>query len=158
MARLLFLSAWCPLPADNGSKLRISHLLRELARHHEVDLLTFAPELPDANALYDLRALCASVELIPETPFAERATGRLRGLLSTKPRSVVANHSATMAKAVRARADRNYDLVIASSLHMAPYALLLRGVPRLLERDRAGDPARPACCAALGSWAGCAMA
>jgi glycosyltransferase involved in cell wall biosynthesis len=133
MAHLLFLSAWCPLPADNGVKLRISHLLRELACHHEVDLLTFAPELPDAAALYELRALCASVELVPETPFAGRAGGRLHGLLSVRPRSIVANHSATMAKAVRACGGRRYDLVIASELHMAPYALLLRGVPRLLE-------------------------
>jgi glycosyltransferase involved in cell wall biosynthesis len=37
-----------------------------------------------------------------------------------------------MATAVRARAGQRYDLVIASSLHMAPYALLL-DVPRLLE-------------------------
>jgi glycosyltransferase involved in cell wall biosynthesis len=38
-----------------------------------------------------------------------------------------------MAKAVRARAGRSYDLVIASQLHMAPYALLVRGVPRVIE-------------------------
>jgi glycosyltransferase involved in cell wall biosynthesis len=45
---------------------------------------------------------------------------------------VVANHSAAMAAAVRARAGQGYDLVIASSLHIAPYALLL-DTPRLLE-------------------------
>jgi glycosyltransferase involved in cell wall biosynthesis len=132
MARLLFLSAWCPLPADNGAKLRISHLLRELARQHDVDLLSFAPEPPGEAALRELRELCAAVELLPETPFAGRAGGRLRGLLSSAPRSVVANHSAAMAAAVRARAGRRYDLVIASTLHMAPYALLL-DAPRLLE-------------------------
>src|SRR5262245_19228008 len=109
MARLLFLSAWCPLPADNGSKLAIFHLLRELARQHEVDLLSFAPEPPGDAAQRELRKLCATVELLPETPFAGRATGRLQGLLSTAPRSVVANHSATMAALVRARASRRYD-------------------------------------------------
>jgi polysaccharide biosynthesis protein PslH len=132
MARLLFVSAWCPLPADNGSKLRISHLLRQLARRHEVDLLAFAPEPPGAAALRELREICAVVELLPETPFAGRAGGQLRGLFSAVPRSVVANHSAAMAAAVRARTGRRYDLVIASSLHMAPYALLL-DAPRLLE-------------------------
>src|SRR5438309_6906905 len=97
MARILFLSAWCPLPADNGSKLRIAHLLRELARRHDLELLAFAPEPPGADALRELRAFCTTVELVPETPFAGRLGGRLRGLLSTKPRSVVANHNPAMA-------------------------------------------------------------
>ena len=44
--RILFLSAWCPLPADNGSKLRITHLLRELSRQHQVDLLHSRPSRP----------------------------------------------------------------------------------------------------------------
>jgi glycosyltransferase involved in cell wall biosynthesis len=132
MARLLFLSAWCPLPADNGSKLRIFHLLRELARQYDVDLLSFAPQLPGDRALRELREICAAVDLLPETPFAGRPAGRLRGLLSATPRSVVANHSAAMAAAVGTRARNRYDLVIASQLHMAPYALLL-DAPRLLE-------------------------
>ncbi len=131
--RILFLSAWCPLPADNGVKLRISYLLRELARRHEVDLLSFAPEPPGDVALRALRDLCAGVELLPETPFAGRPGGRLSGLLSLRPRSVVANHSPRMAAAVRQRAKQRYDLVIASELHMAPYALLLPNTPRLLE-------------------------
>lgn len=131
--RILFLSAWCPLPADNGSKLRIAHLLRGLAAKHTIDLLAFAPEPPGEEALRELRAICGTVELVPETPFAGRASGRLRGLLSARPRSVVANHSPAMAAAVRARAGRGYDLVIASELHMAPYALLVPGVPRALE-------------------------
>lgn len=132
---ILFLSAWCPLPADNGSKLRISQLLRGLARGHTVDLLSFAPQPPDAESLRELRALCREVALVPETPFAGRPVGRLVGLLSSRPRSVVANHSPAMAAAARARAGARpgYDLVIASELHMAPYALLLPGVPRILE-------------------------
>ncbi|SRR6266545_500198 len=131
--RILFLSAWCPLPADNGSKLRILHLLRELARRHEVDLLAFAPEVPGEAALRDLRDICACVELLPETPFAGRPGGRLRGLLSPRPRSVVANYSDRMAAAVRRRIGRHYDVVIASQIHMAPYALLMPDTPRLLE-------------------------
>ena len=131
--RILFLSAWCPLPADNGSKLRITHLLRELARQHEIDLLAFAPESPDDAALRALKDMCASVELLPETPFAARAGGPMLGLLSFQPRSVVANHSPRMAAAVRQRNAQRYDLVIASQMHMAPYAMLMQYTPRLLE-------------------------
>lgn len=131
--RILFLSAWCPLPADNGSKLRITHLLRELARQHEIDLLSFAPEPPGDAALRALKEICAGVELLPETPFSTRAGGRLRGLLSPQPRSVVANHSSRMATAVQQRNAQRYDLVIASQMHMASYAMLIQHTPRLLE-------------------------
>ncbi|NCC35509.1 MAG: glycosyl transferase family 1, partial [Chloroflexia bacterium] len=40
--RILALSTWWPEPADNGSRMRIMHLLRHLARTHEVHLLAFA--------------------------------------------------------------------------------------------------------------------
>ncbi|NJO84180.1 MAG: glycosyltransferase [Blastochloris sp.] len=131
--RILFLSAWCPLPADNGSKLRISHLLRGLGRTHEVDLLTFAPEHQSLAAMNELRTFCHDVELVSETPFARRKSGLIRGLFSLQPRSMVADFSELMGSAVRRRANYGYDLVIASQLHMAPYALLLPDVPRLLE-------------------------
>ncbi len=131
--RILFLSAWRPLPADNGSKLRILHLLRGLARQHEIDLLAFSPEPPGEDALRGLRTICASVELVPETPFAGRAVGRVAGLFAPQPRSIIANHSPAMAGAVRRRAGERYDLVIASQLHMAPYAHLGPDAPVILE-------------------------
>ena len=38
--KVLFLSAWYPYPPNNGSKLRIFNLLRGMAQHHEVSLLS----------------------------------------------------------------------------------------------------------------------
>jgi glycosyltransferase involved in cell wall biosynthesis len=131
--RLLVLSAWCPFPADNGTKLRKLHLLRGLARHHQIDLLAFAPELPGASALDQLQRICDRVELLPESPFTERPIGRLRQALSTQPRSILAHHSPEMVAAVRRRVAEPYDLVIAFEVHMAPYALELPRIPRLLE-------------------------
>jgi polysaccharide biosynthesis protein PslH len=131
--RILFLSAWCPLPADNGSKLRISQLLRGLAHKHTIDLLAFAPEDPGLDAVRKMQAICDSVELLLETPFAGRMGDGLRGLFSKRPRSVLANYSPAMAATVRECSKRHYDLVIASQIHMAPYALLMPNIPRLLE-------------------------
>lgn len=131
--RILFLSAWYPFPPDNGSKLRIAHLLRGLARRHRVDLLSFAPEPPAEEALREAGTICEHVELIPEDPFAERAQGAVGSLFSIEPRSIRLRHSEAMASAVRRRAGDGYDLVIASQIHMAPYALELPNVPRLLE-------------------------
>lgn len=130
--RLLLLSAWCPLPADNGVRLRYSNLLRGLARRHQVDLLTFAPEPLDSDTLRELRTICSEVELLPETPFAGRPVSAVAGFFSPIPRLLVANYSPALAAAVRARAGRPYDAVIAAELHMLPYALMLP-VPRLLD-------------------------
>ncbi|MCW3040327.1 MAG: hypothetical protein JWM31_2232, partial [Solirubrobacterales bacterium] len=46
--RLLFLAPRHPLPADRGDKLRVLHLVQELARVCEVTLVTFGdgPNLP----------------------------------------------------------------------------------------------------------------
>ncbi|NJN16882.1 MAG: glycosyltransferase [Oscillochloris sp.] len=131
--RLLFLSAWCPLPADNGIRLRVANLLRQLARRHEIHLLTFAAEHPGADALRELRTICAEVEIVPETAFANRPIGQLAGFLAREPRSLRANHSPAMAAAVRARAGRGYDLVLASQQHMLPYALLLPNTRRIVD-------------------------
>lgn len=131
--KILLLSAWCPLPADNGIRLRLSNLLRGLARRHEVHLLTFAPTPPDEASMRELTSVCASVELVPEEPFANRPVGKLDWLLADRPRSMMANHSPTMAAAVRERVTQHYDVVVAVELHMLPYARLLRGVPKVLE-------------------------
>ena len=39
--KILFLSRWYPDPPDNGSKLRIFHLLNGLRKRHDVDLISF---------------------------------------------------------------------------------------------------------------------
>lgn len=40
---ILFLSTWFPFPPDNGSKIRVYHLLRALAERHQVSLVAFNP-------------------------------------------------------------------------------------------------------------------
>lgn len=131
--KLLVLSAWYPLPADNGIRLRLSNLLRGLSRRHDIDLIAFAPTPPDEAAAREISRICASVELVAEEPFANRPVGKLDWLLADRPRSMLANHSPAMAAAVRARSAQHYDVVIAVELHMLPYARLLHGVPRVLE-------------------------
>ncbi|NTU78189.1 MAG: glycosyltransferase [Chloroflexales bacterium] len=132
--RVLFLSAWCPYPADNGSKLRIYHLLRGLGRTHSVHMVSFCPEGDDGAKAAHLRDFCSAVDLLPETPFARRQVGRLSGLLSSQPRSMVSDFSPRMAGLVdRLLATCRFDVVIASQLHMVPYALRAKGLPLVLE-------------------------
>jgi glycosyltransferase involved in cell wall biosynthesis len=132
--RILFLSAWFPHPPSNGSRLRVSHLLRALAPRHEVALLSFADQ-PDADpSAPALRALCRSVQVLPRPSFDPRAWRSRLALLGPRPRSLVATFSPAMAGAVRrALAGGACDAVVASELACAAYAPWFGGAPALFE-------------------------
>jgi glycosyltransferase involved in cell wall biosynthesis len=132
---ILFLSRWLPFPADNGAKIRALNIVKTLAGRHEVDLLAFSSEDEATRraALSALGGVCASVQIIPYRPFRPTSGKALRGLLSPQPRFLVDTFSQEMARAVRETCRRRpADLVIASQLDMAPYALL-PGTLALLE-------------------------
>lgn len=134
--RVLFLSRWFPDPPDNGSRIRVYNLLRQLATRHEVSLISFeeTPGRATSRAIGALQQMCASVEVVPYSPYQP---GRLRavvGLLATRPRSLVDTYSSTLAAAVRHHVrEAKPDLLITSGLDMIPYAAAAPGVPALLE-------------------------
>lgn len=137
--RILFLSAWFPYPANNGSKLRIFNLLRALAQYHQITLLSFVDDVtaePSAPALLDV---CERVETIPAMPYNPTSWQARLGLLSPKPRSVVDSFSPEMAQCItRVLAASSYDLIIASQTKMAGYIEYFGDVPALFEEVEAG--------------------
>ncbi len=146
MMEILFLSPWCPYPADNGSKLRIFHLLRGLSRHHTLDLIAFCPDAPIQQATQELGQFCRSVSLLPETPFAGRRLDRAVGLLSPQPRSMAGNFNSAMAALVdRTISQRCYSALMCAQLHMVPYALYTRNVPIIFEELELAMLADAAC-------------
>ena len=149
--RILFLSGWYPYPPDNGSKIRILNIIKQLATDHEITLLSLAHR-PPTDAEHDaMRAWCHEVRVAPHIAFEPHRLRALLGLISPRPRSFADTYSRPMADLVHAAcAARRYDLVIASQIQMAPYALLVDGVPRLLEElelttlhEQAGQGAWP---------------
>lgn len=130
---ILFLSRWFPFPADNGSKLRIANLLRQLQGAHQVDLVSFvAPgERIDLDAA---GSICRSVATVSYQPFQPEQPRAIAGLLSLAPRSVRATYSHTFQMEVdRKVADTAPDLVIASQIDMIPYVRNQWDVPAILE-------------------------
>ncbi len=132
--RILFLSAWFPYPPNNGSKLRIYNLLRGLAEHHEVTLLSFADQSdvdPNAPAL---RFLVRDLHVIPWKPFTPNSWRARFGFLSLTPRAVVDTYSPEMASQIeRTLSDSDYDVIIASQMGTAAYGHLFQNVPALFE-------------------------
>lgn len=137
--KILFLSRWFPYPADNGSRLRIGALARALSRSHVVDLISFTEPASAAPDIAQAQQLCRSVVTVPYVPFNPGTVRARAAFFSPLPRSIVSTHSAAMAKAIsQANASETYDLVIASQIDMAPYALACRATPLLLEELQIG--------------------
>ncbi|HEX2981554.1 MAG TPA: hypothetical protein VHO48_14905, partial [Anaerolineaceae bacterium] len=132
---ILFLSRWFPYPPDNGAKIRIYNLLRELSACHTVDLISFREEAVSADQAAKLGAICRRVDSLPYRPFQPGGRRALTGFLSWQPRSVVDTYSAEFERRAQAAvSERQYDLVIASQIDMIPYAARLP-IPRRVAEE-----------------------
>ncbi len=119
---LLFLSTWFPYPSDNGSKIRVYHLLRALGARHQVSLLSFAFDTARPAEADALREFCADVQAVEHNPFHRANISTLARFLSADP--IVTRPIEEMKSLVRRALDaKHYDAVIASIEVMATYAL-----------------------------------
>jgi polysaccharide biosynthesis protein PslH len=139
--RILFLSRWFPYPPDNGSRLRVYNLLRGLAQHHDVTLLSFVEDPREAENAAGLQSLCGEIKTVVRKPFQPYSPRAVAALFSMAPRSVVDTFSPEMDRSVRKIvAETAYDLVIASQEGTAVYGSCLEGVPALFEEVEVGVP------------------
>ena len=133
--RLLFLSWWWPYPPDNGSKIRIYHLLRHLASVHEVYLLSFAEDgEAAAETISHLRTFCAHAEAVPRPRYEPNGLKAVLGFFSRWPRSLVDVYSPAMADRVTALLRSTpMDAVIASQTQTIRYLELAPSIPAIFE-------------------------
>ncbi len=137
--KVLFLSRWYPYPPDNGSKVRISNLLRALCERNDVTLLSFAePRHPMAGGNgpgplpLEIR-VCLYRDF---DPYSHRA---LFGYLSGTPRYLTDTYSIEMDALIRSETRRGgYDLVVASQLSMASYHRCFSTVPAVFDEVELG--------------------
>lgn len=131
---ILFLSRWFPFPVDNGSKIRIYNLIKHLAERHNVDLISFTDEPVNKENIDALGSITGKVKTALYREFKPTGFKSLLGLFSSRPRSVLDTYSQEMQKLVEdAVKDMPYDVIIASQVDMAPYALQAPKVPKILE-------------------------
>jgi polysaccharide biosynthesis protein PslH len=118
MARALWLTPFPPALDRSAGAGRMFHLIRRLAAHHRIDVLSFgdgADDAADAQRLLDAGA--HHVALVPRRP------DRRPDWLGLRPASVAEYHDAAMTSAVdRALAAGRYDVLQAEYLAMAEYA------------------------------------
>jgi glycosyltransferase involved in cell wall biosynthesis len=130
--RILFLSTWFPHPLDNGSKIRVYHLLQALATRHRVSLISFSFGTADTNGVSELHRLCERVRFVERDPFQRDHRAALLRFLSPVP--TVTRSWPDMERLVRQVLEKDsFDVVIASTAVMATYALQVSGAVRVLE-------------------------
>lgn len=133
--RILFLSTWFPFPLSQGSKIRAYHLLRALAVHHDVTLISFADTTIEPAALEHIKEFCR-VEIVQQNPFAAGPMRRGLGWLSVRPSSVWATYSQEMELRVQQlAADWHPHRIVALTFATAPYALRIANVPHVVDVD-----------------------
>lgn len=138
---ILFISTWFPFPLNNGSRIRVYHLLRALSKNHRVHLIAFLPPEIDKQVttigrqeITAARQVCASIEWVERDPFWRDPRQRLSAHFSLTPRDVLRGSSTEMGELVRMTAsERTYDVIIASTIDAAQYAGQVDHPRRILE-------------------------
>ena len=137
--RILFLSSWFPFPPDNGARMRAWGLLRQLAREHNIAMLSFARDGSiDRCSLEAVGRFCQVLAVVPYGISHQPGLRSLPHILSTKPRSLLETYSMEMEAQVRdALNQQTFDLVIASEigpgLCTSPHALGISATPLVIE-------------------------
>ena len=135
--KILWLNAGLLLPLDKGGKLRTWHLMRHLARHHEITYLSFAdPSQTDADR-EGMREVCARLETVPRT---DPAKGTLRFyadaaryVVDPLPYAVAKYRSKPYAARVRQLLDRGgFDALVCDFLPPAVNLPAVLPIPSVL--------------------------
>jgi len=130
--RILILTPQFPYPPHQGTTIRNYNLIKGLAQHHDVHLLSFGE--PEASRGTPLDEMCRSVQVV--RPPQRSTQQRLRGLFfSRQPDMAQRLPSAQFRAALTATLERERPSVVeVEGIELAPYLFqvaALRG-----ERDR----------------------
>lgn len=124
--KLLLLTHRYPWPPDRGDKIRSYHILKFLADHHQVVLLSFAENpsiIAGKRGVDDPVSLCKTVEIVPLN-YGWAKLKAARALLSSSSLSEVAFHSKKFSYQFRKiLTDHQIDLVMTDSSALAFYPL-----------------------------------
>jgi glycosyltransferase involved in cell wall biosynthesis len=134
--RILVLSTWFPFPLRQGSKIRAYHLIKALAQQHRVALISFTDTSIQTEWIDHLSQFCQKVTIVHRNPFEYDRTRTLLGWFSLLPSVVLGGFSEKMADQVRSMAaEWAPECVFALTFVTAPYALLVKKVPQVIDVD-----------------------
>jgi len=120
-SRVLYITHRVPFPPDKGDRIRNYHLLRQLARHHTVDLACLADEPVSDDTRKTLAELCDRMSIIPVSRFGRLVTAGL-SVCSGRSISEGAFWSSELQRIVQEwHREKPYDAAIISASSLVPY-------------------------------------
>jgi glycosyltransferase involved in cell wall biosynthesis len=137
--KVLVITTKSPYPLNEGRALRTYNLIREMARSHELHLVSFVQDDLDVQGIATMRELCPVVRAVPLYLGASARLQLLRDVLmepfSDLPLPVLKYRTAAMRKVIAAlRREHDYDMVHLDMLHLGAYMYMdvLADLPVLL--------------------------
>lgn len=136
--KVLLLTQVLPYPPDSGPKVKTWNVLKFLAQHHEVTLVSFVRGDQSAE-IKQLESYCHTVNTVPmERGVQHDGMAMVRSLLSGQPWMMLRDDRAAMRQLVaRLAREQRFDIAHADQLNMAQYAALVPGARKVLDAHNA---------------------
>ncbi len=138
MARILFLTQVLPYPLDAGPKMRAYFVLRQLAKSHDVTVVSFVRPEDASESVSHLASFCQSVHTVPMVrSLALNVRAVAKATVSGLPAIIVRDEIRSMQRRIAYLVrDVGFDAVHADQTSMAQYALYARRVADPSRRPR----------------------
>ncbi len=137
--RVLLLTQVLPYPPDSGPKVKTYYVLKYLAEHHDVTLVSFVRESDKPEYIQHLESLCERVVTVPinRSPIRDLRF-LMQSLFTGQPWMMLRDERPEMRTALQALAAHNhFDVVHADQLNMGQYALPFRDSRKVLDLHNA---------------------
>lgn len=136
--KVLLLTQVLPYPPDSGPKVKTLNVLKYLARHHEVTLVSFVRGDQSAD-VKQLERYCRAIHTVPmERAIVHDAVAMARSFLTGQPWMMVRDDRAAMRQLVdRVASETRFDIAHADQLNMAQYAGRVKGARKILDAHNA---------------------
>lgn len=135
---VLLLTQVLPYPPDSGPKVKTYNVLKYLAQHHDVTLVSFVRGDQSADMIH-LKKYCKAVHVVPMQRGAVRdGIAMLRSIASGQPWMMVRDDRKAMRDLIDQLARENtFDVAHADQLNMAQYAQRVKGARTVLDAHNA---------------------
>lgn len=136
--KVLLLTQVLPFPPDSGPKVKTWNVLKYLARHHEVTLVSFVRGDQQAD-IEQLRPYCHAIHTvqIKRGPLPD-GVAMLQSFANHQPWMMVRDDRAEMRALIdHLCAETQFDVAHADQLNMAQYAARVRGARKILDAHNA---------------------
>jgi glycosyltransferase involved in cell wall biosynthesis len=137
--RVLLLTQVLPYPPDSGPKVKTYYVLKYLAQHHDVTLVSFVRDSDKPEYIHHLETLCQRVITVPisRSPIRDLKF-LLQSLVSGKPWMMLRDERPEMRAALQELAEHEqFDVIHADQLNMGQYALPFKSSRKVLDLHNA---------------------